>query len=120
MWRVFADPGQVEHAIVNLCVNARDAMPEGGRLTIETANVHLDEKYAREQGDVAPGQYVLIAISDSGSGMPPDVAARAFDPFFTTRDQRRGTGLKTARSMGSSSSPGDTSRFTRRSDRERP
>ena len=93
LWRVHADQGQLENAIVNLCVNARDAMPEGGKLTIETANVHLDENYAREHGDVEAGQYVMIAISDNGTGMSGDVARRAFDPFFTTKDVGRGTGL---------------------------
>jgi signal transduction histidine kinase/ActR/RegA family two-component response regulator len=92
-WQVYADAAQLENAIVNLCVNARDAMPDGGRLTIETANVHLDDKYAREHGDVVAGQYLMIAISDSGMGMPPDVAARAFDPFYTTKDVGSGTGL---------------------------
>ena len=93
LWRVHADQGQLENAIVNLSVNGRDAMPEGGKLTIETANVYLDESYARAHGDVEAGQYVMIAISDNGSGMPTDVARRAFDPFFTTKDIGRGTGL---------------------------
>ena len=93
LWRAYADPNQLENAILNLAVNGRDAMPDGGRLTIETANCHLDERYALEHPGLAPGQYVMIAVSDTGSGMPPDVVARAFDPFFTTKAVGRGTGL---------------------------
>jgi PAS domain S-box-containing protein len=93
LWRASVDPNQLEVAIINLAVNARDAMPEGGKLTIETANVYLDDNYAANQVEVAPGQYVMIAITDSGVGMPPEVLAKAFDPFFTTKDVGHGTGL---------------------------
>ena len=93
LWRALADPNQLELAILNLAVNARDAMPGGGKLTLETANVYLDEKYAASQAEVLPGQYVMLAITDNGSGMSPDVIAKAFDPFFTTKDVGHGTGL---------------------------
>jgi PAS domain S-box-containing protein len=93
LWRANVDPNQLEVAIINLAVNARDAMPKGGKLTLETANVFLDESYAASQVEVVPGQYVMIAVTDSGSGMTPDVLAKAFDPFFTTKDVGHGTGL---------------------------
>ena len=93
LWRTRVDRGEVENAILNLAVNARDAMAEGGRLTIETANCHLDDVYASAHVDVPAGQYVLVAVTDNGSGMPPDVVAKAFDPFFTTKGVGKGTGL---------------------------
>jgi PAS domain S-box-containing protein len=93
LWRAEADPNQLELAILNLAVNARDAMPNGGKLTIETENVYFDEDYAAAQAEVLPGQYVMLAISDTGCGMPADVKAKAFDPFFTTKDVGHGTGL---------------------------
>ena len=99
LWKAHADPSQLENVILNLCVNARDAMPEGGRLTIETANTHIDDDYGG-QNDVAPGQYVLVAVSDTGTGMSADVVAKAFDPFFTTKGPGKGTGLGLSQVFG--------------------
>ena len=92
LWPVLADPPQLENAVLNLCLNARDAMPEGGRITIETANKWLDDAAARRH-DLTPGQYVSVCVSDTGVGMTPDVKAKAFDPFFTTKPIGEGTGL---------------------------
>lgn len=92
LWNCLADPNQLENAILNLCINARDAMPKGGTLTVETANTSVDETAARER-DMARGQYVAICVTDTGSGMSAEVAARAFDPFFTTKPTGQGTGL---------------------------
>ncbi|MDX3901092.1 MAG: PAS domain S-box protein [Sphingobium sp.] len=92
VWPTLVDPNQLENAILNLCINARDAMPDGGRLTIETANKWLDERAARQQ-DLPIGQYVSICVTDTGTGMTPDVITKAFDPFFTTKPLGQGTGL---------------------------
>ncbi len=93
LWRANADLSQLENSIVNLTVNSRDAMPDGGRITIETANCDLDERYAQDNAGTVPGQYVMVAVTDTGSGMPPEVMEKAFDPFFTTKSVGRGTGL---------------------------
>ncbi len=92
LWPTLCDPHQLENAILNLCINARDAMPGGGRLWIETSNTQLGAAAARER-DMRPGDYVSVAVTDEGSGMPPEVVARAFDPFFTTKPIGQGTGL---------------------------
>ncbi|MEV4934952.1 hybrid sensor histidine kinase/response regulator [Sphingobium sp. LSP13-1-1.1] len=93
IWPVEIDVNQMENALLSLAVNARDAMPDGGKLTIEVANTHIDEAYAAQEAEVSPGQYVLISVSDTGQGMDEDVLSHAIEPFFTTKEVGRGTGL---------------------------
>jgi signal transduction histidine kinase/CheY-like chemotaxis protein len=92
LWPTLIDPNQLENALLNLCINARDAMPDGGRLTIETANKWLDDRAAKER-DLSPGQYVSLSVTDTGTGMSPTVIAHAFEPFYTTKPFGQGTGL---------------------------
>ena len=100
LWRVEVDPHQLESALLNLAVNSRDAMRDGGKLTIETTNAHVDEQYAARYPEVHPGQYALISVTDTGVGMSPDIIARAFDPFFTTKPIGEGTGLGLSQVFG--------------------
>jgi signal transduction histidine kinase/DNA-binding response OmpR family regulator len=93
LWNTLIDPGQLENAILNLAINARDAMDGNGRLTIETANALLDDEYARAHEDVQPGQYVLVAVSDTGGGIPPEIIDRVLEPFFSTKSEGKGSGL---------------------------
>ncbi len=93
LWLGLTDVHQLENALLNLAINARDAMPEGGKLIVESANARLDQAYAQAREDVTPGEYAVISVTDTGMGMPPDVVARAFDPFFTTKPIGQGTGL---------------------------
>ena len=93
LWKVEADASELESTLLNLALNARDAMPEGGKLTIETSNAYLDEGYCQQHAGVAPGQYILIAVTDNGGGMSVETIDRAFEPFFTTKEAGKGTGL---------------------------
>jgi CheY-like chemotaxis protein len=99
LWTILVDPNQLENVLLNLCINARDAMVNGGKLTIETGNRWLDDRSARAR-DLPPGQYVSICVSDTGTGMSPEVIARAFDPFFTTKPLGTGTGLGLSMTYG--------------------
>jgi CheY-like chemotaxis protein len=112
LWQALADPTQIEVMLLNLAINARDAMPSGGRLTIATANVETVPAHLATE--LAPGQYVAISVSDTGSGMSPQVLARAFEPFFTTKEQGKGTGLGLAQLYGFAKQSGGTARIDSR------
>ncbi|SFG80788.1 hybrid sensor histidine kinase/response regulator [Methylobacterium gossipiicola] len=111
LWPTLVDPSQLENALLNLCINARDAMPEGGRIVVETGNRWLDPQAARER-DLEPGQYISLCVSDNGTGMTPDVAAKAFDPFFTTKPMGEGTGLGLSMIYGFAKQSGGQARIT--------
>ena len=100
LWRAYIDQPQLETAILNLAINARDAMPEGGKLTLEAGNAYLDRAYAETEPEVNPGQYVMVAITDTGSGIPADLLAQVFEPFFTTKPTGMGTGLGLSQVQG--------------------
>jgi CheY-like chemotaxis protein len=100
LWRAHIDAAQLESTLVNLAINARDAMPEGGKLTIESSNVYLDRTYAVEHEDVEPGQYVMVAVTDTGAGIPPHIIGNVVEPFFTTKPPGKGTGLGLSQAHG--------------------
>ena len=100
IWPTRADPGQFQSAIVNMAVNSRDAMPQGGKLVVETRNIRLGRDHVDFQSELIPGEYVQLSISDTGTGMPPEVRDRVFEPFFTTKEKARGTGLGLAMVYG--------------------
>jgi signal transduction histidine kinase len=100
LWRAHIDAAQLESALVNLAINARDAMPEGGKLTIESSNVYLDRHYAAKNNDVEPGQYVMVAVTDTGAGIAPDIIDKVIEPFFTTKPPGEGTGLGLSQAHG--------------------
>jgi len=110
LWTTNVDAGQLENALLNLCINARDAMPDGGKLTIETSNRWIDEHAARPRG-LEPGQYISLCVSDTGTGMPPEIIARAFDPFFTTKPIGQGTGLGLSMVYGFAGQSGGAARI---------
>jgi hypothetical protein len=114
LWRSFVDPGQLENSILNLAVNARDAMPSDGKLTIETANTDLDERYASAHDEVTAGQCVMVSVTDTGTGMTPDIIERAFDPFYTTKGVGKGTGLGLSQVFGLSNNTAATSKYIRK------